>query len=602
MAVAFIERYFGPHGAADFPAGSVLSRTLRPSGLSGLSVQSVQSILITALLLTIGASAALASLNVPANVVPRGVFIAMAAISALLLGALVFGLVYFPLRDRNYPRLLPNAIVLLLFLFAAIRLSTSGFWTDDEIYSWNMWAIQHFQGQSASFMFTGAPYPQLFPYWLAALYQAMGGVAIQSAPRFFLSLPILLITLSTFTLARIGTWRAAVLVTLVLLLAFGPIAYRFTKAMADPLMSTAMIVSVMLLIAYARTPQKTALLWCAGTCALIAATTKQPGVIWACFSLPVIVAIGCWRDRWPKKALLPAAATFLAAAVWPLLIAPTFVKNAGVISASMAHRSYGAQFIFAVDKYLIGQPLITLLLFAAVLVSWRHAILRRILLLALLPMLLAWFIFGAYEIRLGIHVLAMGALLIVSGLCMRAQTAADGPGRPEHAGQPVANPVIASGRRAIAWSSVFTIVVFGAILSVTLKVAEVKKVDLYDGAQSTLRYQYGDASADVIARLFQENGRVWASTGYTYGPFFGRVPVTMPRSEETFDGVRQDLIAFRADYAVHGGIHKNGYTEALKVLAERCPKALVPVLLPPNQYDFTLYKVNQSELSQGSCK
>lgn len=583
MAATFIERSPGPDGRPIFFASPELS---------GLSVQSIQSVLVTVLLLVIGASAALASLNVPAAIVPRGVFIALAVLSVMLLTALIFGLVYFPLRERNYPRLLPNAIVLLMFLYAAIRLSTSGFWTDDEIYSWNMWAIQHFQGQTASFMFTGAPYPQLFPYWIAALYQSMGGVVVQSVPRFFLAMPLLLITLSTFTLVRIRTWRAAVFISLVLLLAFGPVVYRFTKAMADPLMSTAMIVSVMLLIAYARAPQKNGLLWCSGACALMAATTKQPGVIWACFSLPMIVVIGCRRDGWPKKALLPAGATFLAAAVWPLLIAPTFVRNAGVISASMAHRSYGAQFIFAVDKYLVGQPLILLLLLATVWMSWRHAILRRILIAALLPMLLAWFIFGAYEIRLGIHVLALGALLIVSGLGMRGQ-AAD---------QPLPTPVAVSGRRAMLSASIFTILVFATILLITLKVAAVKKVDLLDGAQSTLRYQYGDASAAVIARLFQDHGRVWASTGYTYGPFFGRVPVTMPRSAETFDAVRDDLLTFKADYAVHGGIHKNGYTEVLKTLADRCPVAFEPILIPPNQYDFTMYKVNQYELSRGSCK
>lgn len=599
MALASIKRYFDRDGSTDFFA------TRGQSSQAVQSLQSVQFILITVLLLVIGASAALASLNVPAVIVPRGVFVALAVLLVMLLTALVFGLVYFPLRERDYPRLLPNAIVLLMFLYAAIRLSTSGFWTDDEIYSWNMWAIQHFQGETASFMFTGAPYPQLFPYWIAALYQSMGGVAIQSVPRFFLSLPILLITLSTFTLVRIRTWRAAIFISLVLLLAFGPVVYRFTKAMADPLMSTAMIVSVMLLIAYARAPQKTALLWCSGACALMAAITKQPGVIWACFSFPVVVAIGCRRDGWPKKALLPAGTTFMAAAVWPLLIAPTFVRNAGVINASMAQRSYGAQFIFAVDKYLVGQPLILLLLLATVWMSWGHAILRRILLAALLPMLLAWFIFGAYEIRLGIHVLALGALLIISGLGMRGQAlmaAVAAVAAVSPAVQPVAKPVAVSGRCAILSASIFTIAVFASILLITLKVASVKKVDLFDGAQSTLRYQYGDASAAVIARLFQEHGRVWASTGYTYGPFFGRVPVTMPRSAETFDAVRDDLLMFKADYAVHGGIHKNGYTEVLKTLADRCPRAFEPILVPPNQYDFTMYKVTQSELSRGSCK
>ena len=48
-------------------------------------------------------------------------------------------------------------------LTAAARLGTSSFEFHDEIYSWNMWGVQHALGEPHDLFYTVYPYPQIFP-------------------------------------------------------------------------------------------------------------------------------------------------------------------------------------------------------------------------------------------------------------------------------------------------------------------------------------------------------------------------------------------------------------------------------------------------------
>lgn len=557
-----------------------------------------QRYLLAWLLLVIAGSAAFAALNVPTAVVPRAVFVAMMCVTAVCTLVLVFSLIYIPLRDRAYPRLLPNGIVIALFLISAIRLGISGFSEDDEIYSWNMWAVQHFRGEVADFQFTRVPYPQLFSYWIAALYHALGGHTLHSLPRIFLALPTLLLGLAVVALAQISSWRKAIIVSLVLIVVIGPVSPWFAKGLADPLMSAAMIVSVMLLIAYAREPQKLAVLWLSVACAVIASLTKQAGLIWVCFSLPVVVMVGCWRLNWPRQALALAVAAMLISMIWPLYIAPTFVNNTGVISASMESRSYFQQLGFAVNEYLIRRPEISLLFMTCALAAWRHPLLRLLLFVAFLPMLLAWFLFGAYSMRLGAHVLGLAGLLLVCAFTAPELVSADRSGD-------IQSNKLSNRLPLLFLSALITAGIFAALLFGVLTLAGKIGTDLNDGGRTTLRVQYGPNSGPVLDSILKDKARVWATSNYTYGPFYGRLPVGFPvytAQPYTITSVKKDLLAFEADYAVQSGrIPAGPASELLKVLAQKCPDALVPVLQPPNQKDFILYKVDRRALSKESC-
>lgn len=579
--------------------------------LLGLIRLAIQRYLLFSLLFVIASSAALALINVIFAQVPRVVFIVMMCLLLALMLVLIFGLSYGPLRKRTYPSLLPNGIVVLLFAFSAIKLSASGFSIDDEIYSWNYWAVQHFQGEIADFRFTFSPYPQLFSYWIAALYKALGTTSIHSLPRFFLSIPTLLLGTTLLGIARVKTWRMAGSVSLVLLLVFGAISAPLARGLADPLMSAALVLSVMLLIAYAREPQEICTLWMAASSALIASLTKQPGLIWVCFSLPAVVAVGWLRFKWPLKALTPAITAALLALIWPMWIAPTFVDNPGVIYASMEGRSLLDQFELAVQRYLIGRPEIFLLLIVCLLCTWRIVLLRLLVLLALLPMFLAWFVFGAYDIRLGIHVLALSGLLTICAITQQTKNCTSG--------QNVLKPSrVECQRRPILLAISFTIAAFSAILFGVLMLATENMIDLKDGAKTTLGIQYGQNSRPIIDQILSQKARVWTTSNYSFGPFYGRLPVGFPSYfkkpytiasiEEqsrvyTTASVKAELLAFDADYAVQSGQVAFGpASELLRSLAQQCPKSLIPTLQPPNQYGFILYSVDLEQLAKEPCQ
>ena len=549
------------------------------------------------LLLTIASLAAFSALNVYIVPVPQFAFILTMSCMFITMLGLVFSLIHIPLQNRVYSQLLPHGLVITIFSLSVIKLCTTGFSADDEIYSWNMWAIQHYQGQPASFQFTGAPYPQFFSYWIAGMYHALGTITAHSIPRLFLALPALLIPVSVIALAKISNWRVSVLISLVLIFAFRPILDKLGQGLADPLMSSAMILSAMLLISYAYEPKKTGWLWLAVICGVIASLTKQAGLIWACFSLPLTVAFGYSHYKWPRKTVLIACAGMLFAAIWPLWIAPTFINNPGVVSASMGSRSYFQQFVFAINKYLVTKPEVLLLFITCGLAVWRHAFLRLLFFSALMPMLLAWLVFGSYSMRLGMHVLALAGLLTACSLSTSMAARANADFEIQKHPIQLSNMFIAA---------IITILIFCVLVIRVFSLASQKDIDLKDGAKTTLRIQYGPESTKIFDPILKDGKKIWATSNYSYGAFYGRLPVSFPNyaiQPYNIDSVKKELLLFEADYAIYSGKVPYGpASELLKILAQKCPRALIPILQPPNQYNFVLYKVDRLALSKEVCE
>lgn len=544
------------------------------------------------LLLLIALSAAISAFDVLAFHVPRLVFVGLMALTTVVFGALLFDLFHAPFRENARWMLLPNFTVVLLFSISAIRLASSSFSVDDEIYSWNLWAIQHFSGLQADFQFTGAPYPQLFSYWIAALYHAMGSVVTQSVPRFFLALSTLLVGVSVLGNLKATNWRLAVFASVVVFIVIAPIAPWYAKGLADPLMTAAMALSAWLLFEYSKNPKKLITLALSLACGVIGAVTKQAALIWCCFSLPIIVLIGSWRYRWPNAAIGLATFALGAALIWPLLIAPDFSNNQGVIAASMAGRTYLQQLAFAIKQFLFNRPEILLLLGASAIVAWRNALARIIALVAVLPMLIAWFLFGAYSLRLGAHVLAVAGVILVSALSVRVAGNCSGLG-----------PTTKRGYAFVA-TAVFAYLFL--LVAGIVAVANKNGSDLGDGAQTTLQIQFGHDAKAEIRGLLKNAPRIWVTSNYTYGSLYGRVTLGYPEysvpnySEEV---AKSQLLAFKPDYAIFSGVVPMGpASDLLKKLADDCPTALVPVLRPPNQKEFILYRVSAEKLVKQECR
>ena len=561
-----------------------------------LKIPSLENLAV-GLLFSVVFSALLAAVHVLAFEVPRILFVVMFAISLAYIAVVIFRLIDDPLKRKTYPTLLVNSVLILLFSISAIRLATSSFAEDDEIYSWNLWAVQHFEGKQADFKFTGVPYPQLFSYWIAALYHAMGSTVIHSVPRFFLAITTLIAGLAVVGIAKTHTWRSASITALILFAAIAPNAPAYTKGLADPLMTASMALSAWMLITYTQQPTNIAKLGIALACGVAASMTKQAGLLWM-LALSILVLYGYFQLGWSKLTLVLTGVAVAASVVWPLFIAPGFINNQGVISASMANRSYGQQLVFSANKYLINHPALLILFLATFIVSWKHKFLRIISLVGIIPMMLAWFVFGAYSVRLGGHVLALAGVILVSALHSKSVKLQQGKTTPPNIpGNPTVTTVF-----SITLTAAYAMGLFFGIQSV----AASSGTNLYDGAKTTLKIQFGDGSKDVIDKLLASSARVWTTSNYAYGPLYGRVPVGFPdytNIDFNLDSLKNEILEFQSDYAIQSEVVAFGPASGLlKGLAQRCPDAFIPVLTPPNQKEFTLYKVILEKLAVETCR
>lgn len=535
----------------------------------------------------IGLAAALAAL--PVNALTTALTTLAVIAVALALVALIAATIDAPLRAGRADLFWPYGLCLGFFAYAAIRMGSTSFAHHDEIYSWNMWAVQRFHGEAPDRTYTYAAYPQLFSCYLAAVYRAIGSIHSHALPRVFAAIPTFVFFLAIAIAGAIASRRAALLVGLLLCaLFFGlNLNLELSVALADPLMCAALLASALLLIRFLDAPAEPGWLVGASLCAIVAAYTKQPALIWGCGGFAIVAIAGVATQRLPRWTLAAAAATTAICLVWPLWIAPGFTDNPGVMHASLRGRGYAEQLRHAATTYLLLKPHLALLLIAGGVAAWRRPMLRAIWLVTVLPMTLAWFLFGAYQLRLGLHVIGLSALLMVAALGGPVTALATSPAamtrRPR--------------RVATATAALLALIAAGVVAE-----AARKGNDLGDGARVTFRTQYGAGSEPVFDRLIAERARVWTTSNYAYGALYDRLPLGRPDYVKVASSpadIRRELLAFEADYAVATqALAFREHGPLLLQLGARCPAALIAVLAPPNPADFTLLRVDRAALAR----
>lgn len=550
------------------------------------------------LLLSIVATATLSSLTVHGFEISRLIFLASIAVTGALAFLVIFKLFSTLFEENNKFQIIPNAMVLFIFAIALIRLSISGFDEDDEIYSWNMWAIQHFSGQLADFKFTVAPYPQLFSYWIGGLYQAMGGYTFQSLPRAFLSLPTLILAASLAITMKAHSWKSSVFISIVIFFALAPVIAWMARGLADPLMSAAMVLSALALYRYYQDPKDLHSLIIALVAAVISALTKQAGIFWACVSIPIFVIFGVYKWNWPRVGLIYCAIAMVGALIWPALIAPTFINNHGVVAASTEGRTVAQQMLFSFKEYILIRPYFIAIYAVVIWALFKAAFVRVAFVVAVLPMLLLWFQFGAYSLRLGIHVVGLSALLATIGYSQIMR-----PGNLENLDKTEKKN---DGRKIFISTFAITILyLFGLFLGV-IKVAEATAVDLFDGAKTTIGTQWRAEGVPIFERVMRENETIWVASSYAYGALYGRANLIEPQSSNqspTQETLSAELLKSGAHYVIYSElIPMPPYTDMIKTLISQCPDAFEPLLGPDNQKQFRLFKLNSKFLSMKSCQ
>lgn len=488
---------------------------------------------------------------------------------------------------------------LILGIYWIVRLGSSGFDTDDEIYSWNMWAIQHYQGVPVDYYYTDAPYPQLFPILISYCYQLLGSVELQVPVKAMLAIfPVALWGCIAVAPKETTTSNAVRSVLAMLLLAVA-IAPYFAVGLADPLMASALIVAIFLFMQYSEHPERRELLGLSLCCAAVACFAKQPALIWALFAFPAIVLFSVWKRHLPLLALAAAGALVAAALIWVLGPGSGFEHNRGVIIASQEGRGIAAQLLYAVKKFSVESPLIPVLLALCVtsLVRTRHHL--GILFLFLLPAFLAWLLYGAYSLRLGIHVIALAVILI----------AATDFALPKWLG---------GGDLGLAETLVRRFgVVFAILLSLLVTTASLNQVNrsmkqyendysLYQGGKNILTKYFGMDAKYIFENLYdQPDLLLWVPSNYIYGIFYSHTPMIRPDKKKYDATILLDEIgAYKPDYLFDAGpqVDYGGTSAILKTLAtQQCP-FLFQQVRPRNKSGYTLYRLVKDEALIAQCR
>jgi hypothetical protein len=476
-----------------------------------------------------------------------------------------------------------------------------GFDLDDEVYSWNMWAVQHFLGEPVDFSYTQAPYPQLFPKLLSYGYMVLGGIEAQTAVKTSLIVfPFAILTALGLASSR-NEWKYLLLHFLLCWFALRNVDLKhlFDDGMPDTMTAAAILASICLLQLYRLRRDDIELLWLSVVCAVVAVLAKQPGLVWGLFSLPVLLVIDALRQQesWKRVAIgvLPA----LVAVVWILTEGRDFDDNTGVVSRSFADRDILAQLWFSTDTWFIQQPALALLAVLAVFSVLRAKRGRDILLLFAIPSLIMWFLYASYDMRAGAPALVTFAYLIALGNY--------GLGiRSANTRQPIA-PLAARYKYGIA--AILLVAAFAeAVSDVEKQASRIEGYRVDQTERNNLFRLFGDEAPTVFTRVSDnEDARLWTPTHYVYGLYYGYADVTRPHySEERYTAktLINELRTDNRNVVTNAGLVPAGPAgRILDRLATRtCPKLFTPIAGPDNVFEITVYAVDTQLLNSDYCK
>ncbi len=499
---------------------------------------------------------------------------------------------------------------LLIWIIFAADLGTTAFDTNDEIYSWNMWAIQHYQGQPIDLNYTAAYYPQLFSVIIAYSYALLGGIEYHLPIRVMLGmLPGILFLAIVFAGHSLSAARlvGASLLFLVMVLAQG-LKGVLNEGLADPLMATAFVLSVYFFIQCYRT-YDIRLLVLSTICALVAAYTKQPGLLWAGLLLPLFISYYIFKGRFEKSAWVLGAISFLVTAFWLVFIAPEFHQNQGVILPSQGNREILEQLLYGFERFFIKKPLVLLLLILTFLIAFKHrqqGIYLLLVFFVVVPYILLWVLFGAYNYRLGLHVIMLMMLIVCSESLFSSifiQRISD-----------------FFERKTLKLIRIEWFVMLFVLLTVSIAMISANKnMSKYyhglfnpnHGAETAIAKYYGADAPKLFMDILHnpEEKQLWFASNYTYGLFYGYQPTFRPIYTQELPYTRTTLLTEIEQYKIKylfDTSPKYAFgpaSEILKQMVEHdCAYLFEIVASPINDKGYVVYLVRQdAELFQ-RCK
>ena len=281
-------------------------------------------------------------------------------------------------------------------------------------------------------------------------------------------------------------------------------------------------------------------LWMSSASAVVAALSKQPALLWLLVALPTLAVADKISRQLPLSKLTPAAFAVCAGLLWLATEGAGFHLNEGVLSRSLEERSWFEQILYAGDRHLIGDPATGFIFALCVYAIYRDRRGRGVFFLLLVPSLLLWFLFGAYEERLGMHIVALATLLTVASSLERGEK----DGRVDVANM---RPTICY----IAYVMASLAVVFAMKIGLSRIESRHPYFSLYDGGKNVIYKYFGDDANFVYREIYRQSKTLWISSNYIYGIFYGHNPIVRPDRHAMLpqrEPVKEQILATQPDY------------------------------------------------------
>jgi hypothetical protein len=465
----------------------------------------------------------------------------------------------------------------LIMLPLCVLTYFSAFTTNDEVYSWGLWAFQHYHSLQPSYQFTGAVYPQLFPVVMSFCFKLLGSMSYQASVKLALLLfPFTALTLIA-SMSSVSTKSFPYYLCIVLLSVFPGDYYAFySKAYADPMMMTSLLASVAFLIRF-RSTQLYEYLWLSVCCGVTASLTKQPALWWVLCVFPGISLIGFHQSRDIRHVLAGILMAY-PAGVWLISTHYGFIHNSGVTHASFANRTYLSQLYYAIDTYFVHQPTVLLLYLLTFFAIRQHRFLQILFFFLIVPYTFMWFMWGAYALRLGVHCTYLCGLFISASLYQD-------------------NFTLLLSRRQLL---ILTMGLNLWLIKTGFSAYHLPLSASYplQGERTVLSSLYQDEF--VFEHILDRQVKVWVGDAFNYGVLYGHAALFYPGNQYlsglSVEELQHELTQFRPDYLIDPGKAPNVYGRAVTELIHLCPQLFSEKAKGNQFYRFVVYRLNLSAL------
>lgn len=480
-------------------------------------------------------------------------------------------------KNDIYLLIINASLLLPLIAFSGL----SAFMTDDALQSWNYWALHYLFGSKPDTL----GYPPFFSVLISYAYQILGNIDYQGPIKaLFVIFPFTILNALAFSTEKTSRYFVLFLALAIISIFPGFLSFDFYKfysrGYADPMLAACIAASLLIFLHYLKNNQSDYLI-VAAICGVTAALSKQPGLLWACISMPLLL---CLKMLWEKKidylSCFTIAFLLIIPFCWLVTDGSHFYNNSGVLNASLHQTNVTMAVMFktlwySIIKYFILQPTFLLLFAFAALAAYQDKYKFTIFLVFILPMTLLWFIFGAYDIRLGLYILVSAALLVASENYFHIQIFS------KLNLQKISNAFVLSG--AVAFG------IFSITNQVNPHINVLHHIYPLNAGLSNLYRYYGDQAPFIYKQIYNhKNIRIWAPNRMAAGIFYGHNPVVTENNPKVLSSIKNS----RADYvALAFCDHHLWDCDAIQELKEVHPAVLKPILIGSNHYQYYLYRV-----------